>query len=163
MDLFYSRFSQSARRVPNTVAVEMQRRNQTESLTYAELHRMAESVGAWLRQNGVAAGSRCAIFADNSARWVVSYLGIYAQGCTAVPLDSNYHADQVHKLLLDSGASLLFCDARHLTLAREAATGTAVKVVLLESAEAKAAGGLEAMIAAGGGGFSSLQTRKAGL
>src|SRR5258706_3761853 len=163
MDLFYSRFSQSARRVPNTVAVEMQRRDQTESLTYAELHRMAESVGAWLRQNGVAAGSRCAVFADNSARWVVSYLGIYAQGCTAVPLDSNYHADQVHKLLLDSGAALLFCDARHLTLAREAATGTAVKIVLLESAEAKAAGSLDAMIAAGPEDFSASELLESDL
>src|SRR6266700_1756910 len=112
MDLFYRCFSQSARRRPNQVAVEMQRRDHVDSLTYSELHRSAEGVGSWLRQNGVATGSRCAIYADNSARWVVSYLGIFSQGCAAVPLDSNYHADQVHKLLLDSGAVVLFCDTR---------------------------------------------------
>ena len=163
MDLFYSRFSQSARRVPNTVAVEMQRRDQTESLTYAELHRMAESVGAWLRQNGVAAGSRCAIFADNSARWVVSYLGIYAQGCTAVPLDSNYHADQVHKLLLDSGAALLFCDTRHLPLAREAVADTSVKIVLLEGTEEGVSGSLDAMTTTGAGEFAASEPQASDL
>ncbi len=163
MDLFYRRFTQSASRRPNEIAVEMQRRDHTETLTYGELRRMAESVARWLRHNGVDAGSRCAIYADNSARWVVSYLGIFAQGCTAVPLDSNYHADQVHKLLLDSGASLLFCDARHLTLAREAATGTAVKIVLLESAEAKAAGSLDAMIAAGPEDFSASEPQESDL
>jgi len=165
MDLFYRRFSESARRVPNAVAVEMQRRDHTETLTYGELHGAAESVGAWLRKNGVAAGSRCAIFADNSARWVVSYLGTYAQGCTAVPLDSNYHADQVHKLLLDSGASLLFCDTRHLVLAREAVTDTAVKIVLLEGTEdgVGVAGTVDAMIAAGAGELIASEPKESDL
>ena len=165
MDLFYRRFSESARRVPAAIAVEMQRREHTERLTYAELHRMAESVGAWLRQNGIVAGTRCAIFADNSARWVVSYLGTYAQGCTAVPLDSNYHADQVHTLLMDSGASLLFCDAKHLALAQEAVAETAVKIVLLEGAEAAetVSGNLDAMIASGPGDFARSEPRESDL
>jgi long-chain acyl-CoA synthetase len=163
MDLFYRRFSESAQRVPNAVAVEMQRRDHTETLTYADLHHMAESVGAGLRQNGIAAGSRCAIFADNSARWVVSYLGTYAQGCTAVPLDSNYHADQVHKLLLDSGANLLFCDAKHLALAREAVAGTVVKIVLLEGTDEGIAGSLDAMLAAGSAGFAPSEPKESDL
>ena len=155
MDLFYRRFSESARSVPNAIAVEMQRREHTERLSYAELHSMAESVGAWLRLNDVPAGSRCAIFADNSARWVVSYLGTYAQGCTAVPLDSNYHADQVHKLLLDSGAQLLFTDVKHLPMAREAVADTPSRIVLLEGAEDGTAGSVDAMIAAGPGAFTA--------
>ena len=153
MDLFYRRFSECARRWPDAVAVEMQRREQTERLTYAELHGMAECVGAWLRQNGVAAGAKCAIFADNSARWVVSYLGTYAQGCTAVPLDSNYHADQVHKLLLDSGAQLLFTDLKHLPLAREAVADIPVHIVMLEGTDGETSANLDAMMAAGPGEF----------
>jgi long-chain acyl-CoA synthetase len=163
MDLFYRRFSQSASRIPDAIAVEMQRRDHTETLKYVELHRMAESVGAWLRQNSIAPGSRCAIFADNSARWVVSYLGTYAQGCTAVPLDSNYHADQVHKLLLDSGAHLVFCDTKHLPLAREAVAETAVKIVLMEGADADIAGNLDAMIAEGSEGFVASEPKESDL
>ena len=160
MDLFYRRFSESARRWPDAIAVEMQRREQTERLTYAELHRTAECVGAWLRQNGVAAGAKCAIFADNSARWVVSYLGTYAQGCTAVPLDSNYHADQVHKLLLDSGTQLLFTDLKHLPLAREAVADIPVHIVMLEGTDGETSANLDAMIAAGAGDFAASEPQE---
>ncbi len=132
MDLFYRRFTQSAERRPDQTAIEVQRLDLVEKLTYSELRQMAECVGAWLRRNNIASGSRCAIFADNSARWVASYLGIFAHGCAAVPLDSNYHADQVQKLLADSGAVVLFCDARHWQLAVEAVANTPVKIVLLD-------------------------------
>ena len=132
MDLFYRRFTQSVERRPDQTAIEVQRRDLIEKFTYSELRQMAECVGAWLRRNNIASGSRCAIFADNSARWVASYLGIFANGCAAVPLDSNYHADQVQKLLADSGAAILFTDARHWPVAVEAVAGTAVKIVLLD-------------------------------
>ena len=72
--------------------------------------------GAWRRasaarpaENGFQPGSRIAL-ADNHPRWITAYLGIIAAGCTAVPLDTAFHADQVAKLLQDSGSSLLFCD-----------------------------------------------------
>ena len=54
-----------------------------------------------------------AILADNHPRWVAAYLGIIASGCAAVPLDTALHADQVTKLLKDSGTSAIFCDAKH--------------------------------------------------
>jgi long-subunit acyl-CoA synthetase (AMP-forming) len=53
-------------------------------------------------------------------RWVAAYLGIIASGCAAVPLDTALHADQVTKLLKDSGASAVFCDAKHLPVAQPA-------------------------------------------
>ena len=56
--------------------------------------------------------ARVAILAANHPRWVAAYLGIIAAGRTAVPLDTAFHADQVKKLLIDSGASLLFCDVK---------------------------------------------------
>ena len=48
MPTFYERFQQSARKFPDKVALEIQRQDRTESLTFAELTAMAESVGAWL-------------------------------------------------------------------------------------------------------------------
>ena len=56
------------------------------------------------------AGTRVANLPDNHPRWVAAYLGIIAAGGTTVPLDTAYHADQVAKLLRDSGATLLICD-----------------------------------------------------
>ncbi len=78
---------------------------------------MAESVGSWLAKSEFQSGARVAILADNHPRWVAVFLGAVAAGCTAVPLDTALHADQIATLLKDSGSSLLFCDVKHLATA----------------------------------------------
>ena len=45
MPSFYERFQESARKFPNNVALEIQRQDAVERLTFAELTLMAESVG----------------------------------------------------------------------------------------------------------------------
>jgi long-chain acyl-CoA synthetase len=132
MPTFYDRFVECAERWPDNVALEIQRHDRIESCTYAELRRMAESVGRWITENGFARGSRLAIVADNHPRWVAAYLGIIASGCTVVPLDTALHADQLAKLLKDSGSSALFCDARHGRAAREAIASLNVGLVLMD-------------------------------
>jgi long-chain acyl-CoA synthetase len=133
MPTFYDRFVDCSERWPKNIAVEVQRPDRVESHSYAELRRMAESFAAWLVANGMPPGERIAILAENHPRWIAAYLGIIAAGGTAVPLDTAYHADQVSKLLKDSGASLLVCDAKHWEVSREAAAGSEVQIVLTES------------------------------
>src|SRR5271165_1753521 len=135
MPTFYDLFRECADRWPDNVALEIQRRDRVERHTYAETRRMAESIGRWLTENGFQSGARIAILADNHPRWITSYLGIIAAGCTAVPLDTAFHADQVATLLKDSGSSLLFCDVRHLEVARKAVAGLQVRILLTDSAE----------------------------
>src|SRR4051812_37908392 len=130
MPTFYNRFVECAQRWPQNVAVEVQRSDGTESYSYAELRRMAESIAGWLLDSDMEAGTRVAILADNHPRWVAAYLGIIAAGGTTVPLDTAYHADQVAKLLRDSGATLLICDQKHLETAQSAAAGLETAIVL---------------------------------
>ena len=186
MSTFYDLFRECAERWPANVALEIQRREQVESYTYAEVRRMAESVGRWMVENGLAAGSRCAIFADNHPRWVAVYLGIIASGCTAVPLDTAVHADQVAKLLKNSGTVLVFCDHKHLPAIREAIEGLAIKVVLTDtgvgegpfdshSEQVRGTPGspqagptqviadLESILADGPGNFSAIESSSEGL
>jgi len=132
MPTFYDRFVECAQRWPENVALELQRHDQIESCTYAELHRMAESVGRWITENGFTRGARLAIVADNHPCWVAAYLGTIASGCTVVPLDTALHADQLTKLLKDSGTSVVFCDARHAQAAREAVAGLNIGLVLMD-------------------------------
>jgi len=132
MPTFYDRFVECSQRWPDNVALELQRHDHVESCTYAELRRMAESVGRWITENGFAHGSRLAILADNHPRWVAAYLGIIASGCTAVPLDTALHTDQVSKLLKDSGASAVFCDGRHVPVTRPAATELNLGLILMD-------------------------------
>jgi long-chain acyl-CoA synthetase len=168
MPTFYDQFVEAEQRGPQNIALEIQRHDQVESYTYSETRKMAESVGRWLTEKNLAAGTRVAIFADNHPRWVAVYLGVIAGGHTAVPLDTAFHADQVTKLLKDSGASLLVTDVRHLTTAQQAVDGLRIEVVLtdpesLQSAPKKEAiretwvGDLDAIFAAGPGNFRSVE------
>lgn len=173
MPTFYQRFQDSARRFPNNIALEIQRAETVERVTFAELAHMAESVANWLSTRAPR-DARIAILAVNHPRWVAAYLGIIAAGRTAVPLDTAFHAEQVKKLLVDCGASLLFCDAKHLPVANEAVAGWTTGLVMTSAAAVLTAGpanrkdrdewgtqmfvslqgDLDSMFADGTGGFS---------
>jgi long-chain acyl-CoA synthetase len=163
MPTFYDRFLECASRWPNNVALELQRHDHLESCTYAELLRMAESVGRWITENGFPRGSRLAILADNHPRWVAAYLGIIASGCAVVPLDTALHDDQVTKLLKDSGALALFCDAKHLAVARPAVKQLNLGMVLMDpdrmtnpSIQESWLGNMPAIFTNGPGNFKAL-------
>ena len=136
MPTFYELFRECAERWPDNVALEIQRHGGVERNTYAEARRMAESIGRWLTESGFQPGARVAILADNHPRWITAYLGIIAAGCAAVPLDTAFHADQVAKLLQNSGSSLLFCDVRHLAIAEKAIGQTGIGIVMLDTPHA---------------------------
>ena len=158
MPTFYDRFRECAERWPEHIALEIQRRDRLESYRYREVKQMAESVARWLGKNGFQPGTRIAILADNHPRWVTIYLGIIAAGCTAVPLDTALHPDQVAKLLKDSGSSLLFCDARNYAVAAQAVNGLRIGIVLTEGSsdpvKRNAVEQLDAILEAGAQGFS---------
>src|SRR2546427_4689959 len=122
MPTFYERFQHSAQQFPDKIALEIQRQDRTESLTFAQLQGMAESVGSWLTGK-VERDSRVAILAANHPRWVAAYLGIICAGRVAVPLHTSFHARQVAKLLEDSGGSIFFFCAKKLAVAPQAAEG----------------------------------------
>lgn len=132
MPTFYDRFVECEERWPNNVALELQRHDQIESCTYAELRRMSESIGRWVRESGFASGSRLALLADNHPRWVATYLGVIAAGCIVVPLDTALHSEQLTKLLKDSGSSALLCDARHTEVAHAGVAELNIGIVLMD-------------------------------
>ncbi|MFZ0284642.1 MAG: AMP-binding protein [Terriglobales bacterium] len=136
MSTFYDRFRECARRWPNNIALEIQRQDRVESYTYIQLCQMAESIAGWLSGQKLPPASRVAIFADNDPRWVAAYLGVIASGNAAVPLDTAFHADQVAKLLKDSGSSLLFCDGKHLAIAQQAVDKSPIGIILLDAKDA---------------------------
>ncbi len=159
MPTFYDLFRKCAERWPNNPCLEIQKREQVESYTYGEVRQMAESVGRWLTGQSLETGARAAILADNHPRWVASYLGILAAGFTAVPLDTAFHADQVAKLLKDSGTSLIFSDEKHLKVTQEAINGLQVRIVR-SSKDAAAENGeatLDAIFADGPGNFAPIE------
>ncbi|HSK45330.1 MAG TPA: AMP-binding protein [Candidatus Binatia bacterium] len=151
---FYSCFLQSVEKYPDHTALELQRSSgKVESLTYAELRRMGESVGRWLRESGMSEGVRCAIMAQNSPLWVAAYLGIMSAGAAAVPLDTAFNAHQVNKLLWDSGSAIIFTDVEHLPVVEKAVEETLVRIVMIDGSGEGRYSNLTGMFAAGPGDF----------
>jgi long-chain acyl-CoA synthetase len=160
MGTFYDRFVECAERWPGNVSLAIQRHDQLENWTYAELRRMAESVGRWISESGFPRGARLAILADNHPRWVAAYLGIIASGCAVVPLDTALHADQITTLLKDSGAAAVFVDAKHATVVCPAAAELKLGLVFMgqdgltsNSGDGQRLSDLPAIFAAGPGTF----------
>lgn len=171
MPTFYDQFVEAEQRGQQNIALEIQRHDQVESYTFAETRKMAESVGRWLTEKKLPAGARVGIFADNHPRWVATYLGIIAAGLTAVPLDTALHADQVAKLLKDSGTSLLATDVKHMGTAQQAIAGLKIELILTDAGSLKAepkktksetaqpnwVGDLDSIFSAGPGNFRAVE------
>jgi long-chain acyl-CoA synthetase len=117
---FWQVFDDLATRFADRVAVEVQRRDGLERRSYGELRALAVSRAAWLAEQDLVAGDRCAILAENDAWWCGAYLGILRLGAVAVPLDTNYSATQVATILRDSGARVVFASRTLAAVAREA-------------------------------------------
>jgi len=100
-------FADSVARFGDRTAVEIQRPDRVDAFTYRQLHEMAAAWASQLAAQGVNAGDRCAILGHNDAHWCAVYLGILKRGAIAVPLDTNYSAEQVTKIVADSGSRIL--------------------------------------------------------
>ncbi|MGH9862503.1 MAG: AMP-binding protein, partial [Candidatus Acidiferrales bacterium] len=131
MKNFYELLAATTERFPSRPAVEVQHRDRLEAFTYAELRRLAEQAAGCLEKHGVASGDRVALLAENDAYWCAAYLGALCLGGVAVPLDTNYKAQQVSALLRDSDAQVIWTSPRFLPVAEEAVTVSGVRCTVL--------------------------------
>jgi long-chain acyl-CoA synthetase len=128
---FYDQFAAAAQRHADRIAVEVQRQDGLESITYGRLREMAERTAAWLAVIGIAPGDRCAILADNDGHWCAAYLGVLRRGAIAVPLDTAYKAYQIETLLRDSAARVFFTTLKYLDTVRTARAAVAAECRLV--------------------------------
>jgi long-chain acyl-CoA synthetase len=119
---FWSVFEAAATRFADRPAIEVQRADGTERWTYVRLRDEALVRAAWLHAQGISAGDRCAILADNDAAWCATYLGALRIGAVVVPLDTNYLPVQVATILRDASPRVLFVNERLEHVARAALT-----------------------------------------
>ncbi len=76
-------------------------------LSRTDLLRAANRFGAALVASGVAPGERVAIWAFNSAEWVVAMLGTLAAGAVLVPVNTRFKGPEAAQVLARSGAKVL--------------------------------------------------------
>ena len=76
-------------------------------LTYAELLDRAREFGRALIASGIEPGDRVSIWAPNSARWIVSVLGLWQAGAVLVPINTRFKGAEAADILRRSHARVL--------------------------------------------------------
>lgn len=135
---FPEQFAQVVGRFPERPAVTVRGDTHRDRLTYRELDAMSALAAARLAAAGLRRGDRCAILAENSARWCGAYLAILRLGAIAVPFDTNYSVAQVRTLLADSGARLVVASPKFEATANQAASDARVLPLFALTAEREA-------------------------
>ncbi len=95
----------AAERFATTFAV----RDGDVAITYADLGVLVRQAAAGYVAVGVVPGDRVAVWAPNSARWVVAALGVLSAGGVLVPMNTRYRGDEASYVLQRSGARILVC------------------------------------------------------
>jgi acyl-CoA synthetase (AMP-forming)/AMP-acid ligase II len=76
-------------------------------LTYEQLLDESQSFGAALVASGVDRGDRVAIWAFNSAEWIIAALGLWHAGAVLVPVNTRFKGDEAADILSRSRARVL--------------------------------------------------------
>ena len=71
---------------------------------FAELHDEARTVARALLASGIEPGDRVALWAPNTARWVLAALGVLCAGATLVPISMRFTGAEAGEILERSGA-----------------------------------------------------------
>lgn len=80
-----------------------------ESLSYADLQQQALRTAKALIAHGIAPGDKVAIWAPNSAQWIIAALGIHHAAAVLVPINTRMKGQEASFVLAASGARVLFC------------------------------------------------------
>jgi len=92
--------------------------------SYAELFEAARSFGAAVVASGVEPGARVAIWACNSAEWIVAALGLFQAGAVLVPVNTRFKGGEAADILSRSRARVLvtvtdFLDTDYVAMLRD--------------------------------------------
>src|SRR5437764_14345635 len=80
------------------------------ALSYDELGRAAGESARRLKEIGVTQETHVALFAENSAAWIVTYLGLQLLGATVVGMNPAFKEAEAEQILTDSEAAVVLVD-----------------------------------------------------
>src|SRR5690348_5529210 len=86
-----------------------------ESVTYAQLSRLANRIARRLLHAGVRSGDRVGVCADPSIRRIAALVGILKSGGIYVALDPTHPAERAAFMLRDAGAVAVLTDLHGAT------------------------------------------------
>lgn len=78
------------------------------TLQYKDVARKIEKLHILFENSGVQKGDKIALCGRNSAFWATAFLATLTYGAVAVPIQHEFHAEQIHNIVNHSEAKLLF-------------------------------------------------------
>ncbi len=85
-----------------------------KSLTYSDLFRSVRVMADMLKKQGVIKGDKIAILGENSPNWGIACLASMRIGAIVVPILPDFPEADIHHILLDSEAKILFTTQRQM-------------------------------------------------
>ena len=82
----------------------------TERLTFSELARRIDDAAKAFIAHGLEPGDRVALWAPNSAEWIIASLGAQSIGGVLVPLNTRFKGDEAAFVVNSSRARFLLCE-----------------------------------------------------
>ncbi len=106
------------------------------TMTYADLLGAARSFGAALVASGIEPGDRVALWAPNSAEWIVACLGLFQAAAVLVPVNTRFKGPEAAEILSRSGARALvtvtdFLGTDYVSMLRSAADLPELKTIVV--------------------------------
>ncbi|ONI67700.1 4-coumarate--CoA ligase family protein [Kribbella sp. ALI-6-A] len=102
-----------------------------KEISYAQLDAMSRRVAAGFAELGIAKGDVIALHSPNTIIYPVVFYGATRAGATVTTVNALYTAEELHKQLVDSKATLLVTISLFLPVATAAVEGTDVREILV--------------------------------
>ncbi|MBN2357040.1 AMP-binding protein [candidate division KSB1 bacterium] len=81
-------------------------------LTYAQVEQRVTALIKAMKIRGIERGDRVAILSENSPDWCVAYIATTMMGAVSVPILPDFHKNEVHHILRNSGSKGLFIGSK---------------------------------------------------
>lgn len=102
-------------------------------LTYGELDKLSNALGAWLQSTGLKKGARVAIMMPNVLQYPIVIAAVLRAGYTAVNVNPLYTPRELEHQLKDSGAEAIFVLENFACTLAKVIANTSVKHVVVAS------------------------------
>ncbi|GAB3273967.1 class I adenylate-forming enzyme family protein [Kineosporia babensis] len=90
-----------------------------DSVDYRTLRDWSGAVARTLHERGVGEGERVGLLGGNTAAWAATAFGVMKAGAVLVPLNPRLVAEELAKLLGDSGTTLVLAERQYLPVLEE--------------------------------------------
>jgi len=106
-----------------------------EKISYADIHKSADSLATFLSSKGIKEGDKVALFLRNSAEFIYAIFAVSKLGAILVPINTFLKSEELSYILKDSDSKILIASAIHDKVVNSSNASTLCEYILWEGDE----------------------------